>query len=263
MSINVPHQFPSPADVRGRRIVVTGGAKGLGKVLSMAYARAGAKVLIVGRNASDLEVWAKSLAEVPGAEVTLCSADVSVPEDNARVVATAEAAWGGLDVWVANAGVSSHYGPAVDMDAAAWRAILATNLDGVLYGFQAAVGAMRRSGGGSLIATSSVLATRPRRGLGAYSASKAGVEALVKSLALELGPEGITVNAVAPGWFDSPLAEGWMANPAMAQKILDHSALGRWGAPEDLPGAYLFLGSAASRFVTGSVLTVDGGYQCV
>ncbi len=114
--------------------------------------------------------------------------------------------------------------------------------------------------GGRLIFTGSVMGERPGRGLTAYSASKAGLVGLAKGLALELAPEGITVNVVAPGWFDSPLAEGWMKSPRKSAEILGHTAQQRWGDATDLAGAYQFLASDASAFVTGAVLNVDGGY---
>jgi len=114
--------------------------------------------------------------------------------------------------------------------------------------------------GGRLIFTGSVLGERPREGLAAYSASKAGLVGMAKALALDLAPAGITVNVVAPGWFDSPLVERWKNDPEVAGAILRHTAQERWGAPADLVGAYAFLASDASAFVTGTVLSVDGGY---
>jgi NAD(P)-dependent dehydrogenase (short-subunit alcohol dehydrogenase family) len=117
--------------------------------------------------------------------------------------------------------------------------------------------------GGRVIFTGSVLGERPAKGLLAYSASKAGLVGLAKSLALDLAPMGITVNIVAPGWFDSPLAEPWKRNPKRSAAILGHTAQNRWGDVADLAGAYEFLASDASAFVTGAVLTVDGGYLLV
>jgi len=117
--------------------------------------------------------------------------------------------------------------------------------------------------GGRLILTGSVLGERPREGLAAYSASKAGLTGMAKSLALDLAPAGITVNVVAPGWFDSPLAEGWKRSAELSAAITGHTAQRRWGAGADLAGAYLFLASDASAFVTGTVVTVDGGYLLV
>src|SRR3954462_6957779 len=102
--------------------------------------------------------------------------------------------------------------------------------------------------GGRLIFTGSVLGERPRRGLAAYSASKAGLVGMAKGLALDLAPAGITVNVVAPGWFDSPRAAGWRRDPQLSEPITGHTAQGRWGAPADLTGAYRFLASDASAF---------------
>jgi NAD(P)-dependent dehydrogenase (short-subunit alcohol dehydrogenase family) len=117
--------------------------------------------------------------------------------------------------------------------------------------------------GGRLIFTGSVLGERPRRGLAAYSASKAGLVGMAKGLALDLAATGITVNVVAPGWFDSPLADGWMNDTELSAAITGHTAQQRWGAPTDLAGAYQFLASDASAFITGTVLSVDGGYLLV
>ncbi len=135
------------------------------------------------------------------------------------------------------------------------------NLTGAFLGARAAARVMGE--GGRLIFTGSVLGERPKKGLTAYSASKAGLTGLAKGLALDLAPAGITVNVVAPGWFDSPLAEGWMNNLELAATITGHTAQRRWGAPTDLAGAYQFLASDASAFVTGTVLNVDGGYLLV
>jgi NAD(P)-dependent dehydrogenase (short-subunit alcohol dehydrogenase family) len=146
-------------------------------------------------------------------------------------------------------------------EVAIWRQILEVNLTGAFLGARAAARVMRD--GGRLIFTGSVLGERPRKGLTAYSASKAALVALAKGLALDLAPDGITVNVVAPGWFDSPLAEGWKSNPDLSAVITGHTALRRWGASTDLPGAYQFLASPASAFVTGTVLNVDGGYLLV
>jgi len=145
--------------------------------------------------------------------------------------------------------------------AAIWREILDVNLTGAFLGARAAARVMGE--GGRLIFTGSVLGERPRQGLAAYSASKAGLVGLAKGLALDLAPSGITVNVVAPGWFDSTLAAPWKNDPELGAGVLAHTAQRRWGTSSDLPGAYRFLASDASAFVTGSVLTVDGGYLLV
>jgi NAD(P)-dependent dehydrogenase (short-subunit alcohol dehydrogenase family) len=142
-----------------------------------------------------------------------------------------------------------------------WRSVIDVNLTGAFLGARAASRVM--TDGGRIVFTGSVLGERPRAGLAAYSASKAGLIGLAKALALDLAPDGITVNVVAPGWFDSPLADGFKRNPALTEEILGHTALRRWGHATDLAGAYLFLASNASAFVTGTVITVDGGYLLV
>lgn len=253
--IEIPHSFPAAGDVTGKRVVITGASRGLGTVLAHAFSRAGANVSLVARTEKDLKAVADNL---PGPSLVL-SGDVTDEDFNESVADAAVAEWGGLDVWIANAGISPVVAGPRQLDAAVWRQVVDVNLTGAFLGARAAARVMGE--GGRLIFTGSVLGERPRRGLSAYSASKAGIEAMAKGLALDLAPTGITVNVVAPGWFDSPLAEGWKSNPELASAITDHTAQRRWGAAVDLAGAYQFLASDASAFVTGTVLTVDGGYR--
>ena len=135
------------------------------------------------------------------------------------------------------------------------------NLTGAFLGARAAARVMHD--GGRLIFTGSVLGERPRAGLAAYSASKAGLVGMAKALALDLAPAGITVNVVAPGWFDSPLADAWKQSPELGAACSTTPRSGGGARPTDLAGAYQFLASDASAFVTGTVLTVDGGYLLV
>lgn len=240
--------------------MVTGASRGLGKVIAASFSRAGARVALVARSREALD----SAAGAMSGKTLVCPADVTTPDGNRGVVEAVEQAWGGVDVWIANAGISPVVASVLDMDPEVWRDIHRVNLDGAFFGAQAAARSMAAAGGGGrIIVTTSALAERPRRGLVGYSASKAGATALVKAMALDLGKHDITVNAVAPGWFDSPLAEGWQQNPELEKRILDHTAQHRWGRGEDLPGAYVFLASDAAAYITGAVLTVDGGYVCV
>jgi len=142
-----------------------------------------------------------------------------------------------------------------------WRDVIDVNLTGAFLGARAAARVMQP--GGRIVFTGSVIGERPREGLAAYSASKAGLVGMAKALALDLAPSGITVNVVAPGWFDSPLADGWKHNPELEATVLGHTAQRRWGSATDLAGAYQFLASDAAAFVTGTVITVDGGYLLV
>ncbi len=255
--VDLPESYPRVGDVAGKRVVITGASRGLGRLLASAFSRGGALVALVARTEADLKAVADELSGpslvVPG-EVT--------DEDSNEAVADAVVSeWGGVDAWICNAGISPVVAGPRKTSASVWRAIIDVNLTGSFLGARAAARVM--GDGGRIIFTGSVLGERPRRGLAAYSASKAGLVGLAKALALDLAPAGITVNVVAPGWFDSPLVEPWKHDPELGAGVLAHTAQQRWGAPEDLVGAYEFLASDASAFVTGTVFTVDGGYLLV
>jgi len=251
--IKIPESFPSPGAVSGKRVVITGASRGLGALLAHAFSQAGASVALVARTERDLKAVS---AKLPGPSLVL-SGDVTDEDFNEAVADATLAEWDGIDAWICNAGISPIVAGPRQTEASVWRQILEVNLTGAF------LAARVMTDGGRLIFTGSVVGERPRKGLSAYSASKAGVVGVAKGLALDLAPAGITVNVVAPGWFDSPLAEGWMNNPKLSDAITGHTAQRRWGAPTELVGAYQFLVSDASSFVTGTVLNVDGGYLLV
>jgi len=255
--IEIPGAFPPGGDVAGKRVVLTGAGRGLGRLLAHAFSRGGARVALVARTERDLKEVA---AEVPGPAFVLAG-DVTDEAFNEAVADAVAAEWGGVDVWICNAGISPIVAGPRGTEAGVWRQIVDVNLTGAFLGARAA--ARVTPAGGRVIFTGSVLGERPRAGLAAYSASKAGLVGLAKGLALDLAPAGITVNVVAPGWFDSPLAAAWKKDPELEAAVLGHTAQQRWGAAADLAGAYTFLASDASAFVTGTVLTVDGGYLLV
>jgi NAD(P)-dependent dehydrogenase (short-subunit alcohol dehydrogenase family) len=252
--IEIPDSFPGVGDVSGRRVVLTGAGRGLGELIAHAFSRAGAKVALVARTERDLKLVADSLV---GPTLQFCG-DVRDADFNESVADGTLAEWGGLDVWISNAGISPIVAGPLNTDPEIWREVIDVNLTGAFLGARAAARVMRD--GGRLIFTGSVLGERPSKGLAAYSASKAGLVGLAKSLALDLAPAGITVNVIAPGWFDSPLVDAWKSNDQLTESILGHTALRRWGRSADLAGAYQYLASDAAAFVTGTVLTVDGGY---
>lgn len=255
--IEIPAGFPDPGAVAGKRIVITGAGRGLGAVLAHAFSHAGASVALVARTTADLEAVAAAL---PGPALVQ-TGDVTDEDCNEAVADAVVGEWGGLDAWIGNAGISPVVGTPREVGAATWRQIVDVNLTASYLGGRAAARVM--APGGRIVFTGSVLGERPRAGLAAYSAAKAGLVGLTKALALDLAPAGITVNAVAPGWFDSPLTETWQQDPARSGAITGHTALRRWGAPAELTGAYLFLVSDAAAFVTGTVVAVDGGYLLV
>jgi NAD(P)-dependent dehydrogenase (short-subunit alcohol dehydrogenase family) len=255
--IDIPASFGRVGDVTGKRVVVTGASRGLGRLLASAFSQNGARVALVARTEADLKAVAD---ELPGPSLVL-PGEVTDEDFNEAVADATVAEWGGVDVWICNAGISPIVAGPRKTDPRVWREILEVNLTGAFLGARAAARVMGE--GGRLIFTGSVLGERPREGLAAYSASKAGLVGLAKGLALDLAAAGITVNVVAPGWFESPLVERWKNNPELGAGVLAHTAQQRWGAPADLVGAYQFLASDASAFVTGTVLNVDGGYLLV
>jgi NAD(P)-dependent dehydrogenase (short-subunit alcohol dehydrogenase family) len=255
--IAIPDRFPTAGDVTDKRVVLTGAGRGLGRLLAHAFSDAGAFVALVARSEEELD---KLAAALPGASLVLAG-DVRDEAFNEAVADAVVEAWGGLDAWISNAGISPVVAGPEALEAAVWREVLEVNLTGAFLGARAAARVMGT--GGRIVFTGSVLGERPRRGLSAYSASKAGLVGLAKGLALDLADRGISVNVVAPGWFDSPLADGFKRSPRLTDEILGHTAQGRWGAATELAGAYQFLVSDAASFVTGSVLTIDGGYLLV
>src|SRR3954464_2182395 len=226
--IDIPASFAGGADVAGKRVVITGAGRGLGRLLAHAFSHGGARVALVARTETDLKAVA---AELPGPSL-VHSGDVTDAEFNESIADAVMAEWGGVDVWIANAGISPVVAGPLKTDPSVWREILEVNLTGAFLGARAAARVMRA--GGRLIFTGSVLGERPREGLTAYSASKAGLVGMAKGLALDLAASGITVNVVAPGWFDSPMADGWKSNPELEAAVVGHTAQRRWGKATDL-----------------------------
>jgi NAD(P)-dependent dehydrogenase (short-subunit alcohol dehydrogenase family) len=244
-----------PGDVAGKRVVITGAGRGLGRVLAKAFDAAGAQLGLVARSERALQEVAGSLGDEP----LVCAGDIRDADFNEAVAQQMVDRLGGVDVWICNAGVSPEVATVTEMEPAAWREVVDVNLTGTFLGARAAAAVMKD--GGRIIVTGSVMGRRPRAGLSAYAVSKSGVHTLVQALALELGPRAITANAVALGWFDTGLGAHWHRDAEREDDIAGHTALQRWGTPADLAGIYLFLASESSAYVTGTTITVDGGYS--
>ncbi len=236
--------------------LVTGASKGIGAACAVALAEAGHDVGIgYGTDADGAEATAAAV-RAAGREAFVHQADVSDENQAAGLVSAVEEALGPLDALVLNAGITRD-GPALRMDSEDWSAVIDTNLSGAFYTARPALRGMLRRRAGSIVAISSVVGLSGNVGQVNYSAAKAGMLGMVKSLAREAAPRGIRVNAVAPGYITTEMTA---AIPEQLQeRILEHTPLGRFGTPEDVAAAVRFLCSDDAGFMTGAVVSVDGG----
>jgi 2-deoxy-D-gluconate 3-dehydrogenase len=240
-------------DLSGRRALVTGGGGGIGRGISEALAGAGARVAVLGRSDSTDDVAER----VGGIAVR---ADLSDRDEVGRGFDEALEALGGLDILVACHG-TLHAGPALESSLEDWDATIEVNLTSVFDLCRRAGALMVPRGSGKIVTIASMLSFQGGFGAAAYSASKGGVAQLTKALANEWAPHGVNVNAIAPGYVKTPLnAHIWRDDAQRSDAVLARLPAGRWGEPADLAGAAVFLSSAASDYVHGVVLPVDGGW---
>jgi NAD(P)-dependent dehydrogenase (short-subunit alcohol dehydrogenase family) len=245
-------------DLTGRRALVTGGTSGIGLGIARGLLDAGADVMLWGRDERRLQ---DALAGLDGGRAHGLSCDVSDEAAVAGAFARTVERLGGVDVCFANAGVAGVPTRFAELSATEWRRVLATNLDGTFFTLrEAARHMLERGQGGSLIATSSLGAHDGMPGNEAYAASKGAVEAIVRSLAVELARHDIRVNALVPGWVRTPMLEPALANERLERGVMARIPQRRWGDGEDYRGVAVFLASRASGYLTGQALIVDGGY---
>ncbi|HEX9011144.1 MAG TPA: SDR family oxidoreductase [Holophagaceae bacterium] len=248
-----------PLNLASKRILVTGGSRGIGAATVRLLGGLGARVAFTYLSAEQTALDLQAELKAQGREALAIRADQRRREDAQVAVAAVEAAWGGLDAFVGNAGIWAAT-PADLEDEGVLQDILETNVTGLFRWNAEIIPALRRSGGGSIVLLSSTAGQRGEARHGAYAASKGAVISLVKSLAPELGPDRIRVNAVAPGWVDTDMsAAALRADADQRRRIEAIFPLGRIPAAEDLAGPVAFLLSAWADAITGEVLNVNGG----
>lgn len=249
-----------PFDLAGRVALVTGGSRGIGLAIADGLADAGARVVLVGRQGAPLEAAAAAIT-ARGGEAVGVAANVGDADAFAPVVAAATAAFGGIDIVVNNAGTCPHFGPLVTADDAVWDKTMAVNARAALHAVQACLPSMRARGGGKVVNVASVAGLMPQPSVGLYCISKAALVMLTEVLAVELAPDGVQVNAVAPGYVRTRFSRGiWDAAEASAGALAVIPQR-RFAEPEEIVGAVLYLCSPASSYTTGATLVVDGGQR--
>ncbi len=237
--------------------LVTGGGAGIGRAIAETFAREGAHVVVADRDQEAAESVAQAITRNNGA-ATAHLADVTDTAQVKALMATIGEAFGKLDVLVNNAGVGERSDFRHISDEA-WDKVWKVNLDGTVRCAREAFELMRASGNASVINLSSVMATKHTRQMSVYSATKGAVSALSRSLAVEYAPYGIRVNALCPGYVETALIGRYMAKPMIAKALLSQTPLRRFGMPQDIANAALFLASDEAAYITGASLAVDGG----
>ena len=253
----------NPFDLTGRVAIVTGGNGGIGLGMARGLARAGAEVAIVGRNPEKTADAARSLAEQCGTEVLPIAADVSREAECARIVETVRDRFGRIDILFNNAGINIRR-PPEELTLDDWREVIDVNLTSAFLLSKAVYPSMKAVGGGKIVNIGSMTSIFGSGFAPAYATSKGGIVQLTKSQAIAWAADKIQVNAILPGWFDTDLTRKARDEiSGLNERVLSRIPTGRWADPEDMAGTAVWLASAASGYVTGVAIPVDGGYSAM
>ncbi len=255
--MDTPRDVRQLFDLSGRTALITGASKGIGLALATALAQVGARVVLNARSEGPLG-QARDALRAQGHAAEAAVFDVTDPDAVDAGVARVETEVGPIDILVNNAGMQ-HRGPFAEFPTDAWKRITATNLDSVFYVGRAVAQRMIPRRRGRIVNVCSVQSELGRAGIAPYAATKGAVKMLTKGMAIDLGPHGIQVNGLGPGYFRTELNAALVADETFSAWLAKRTPAGRWGDVEELGGAVVFLASDAARFVTGHVLYVDGG----
>jgi 2-deoxy-D-gluconate 3-dehydrogenase len=248
----------SAFSLEGKNALVTGSRTGLGAAMAIGLAQAGANIVVHGSSAEGIDEVCAAVRSA-GVKAVSARADISKPESCDALVALTVERLGSIDILINNAGIIRRT-PATDYSMEDWSAVLEVNLNAVFRLCQLAGRHMLAQGRGKIINIASMLSFQGGVFVPAYAASKGAVAQLTKALANEWAPRGINVNAIAPGYMETKNTAALRADPDRSRQILDRIPAARWGRPDDLAGAAVFLSSPASDYINGHVLPVDGGW---
>ncbi|TKB97655.1 SDR family NAD(P)-dependent oxidoreductase [Pedobacter cryophilus] len=243
--------------MKNKTVIVTGAASGIGKATAELFAKQGASVVLSDINEYEVEAVTKNIRYL-GGNASSFKADVSQPEEMKELVNFAVKAYGKLDIAVNNAGISGEIEPLIDLTIEDFQHVINVNLNSVFYGLKYQIPAMLKNGRGSIINISSILGAVGFAGSSAYAAAKHGVVGLSQNAALEYSALNIRVNAVGPGFIDTPMLK--VLDNGIRSQIVALHPIGRFGKSEEVAELILWLGSDKASFVTGSYYPVDGGY---
>lgn len=249
-------------DISDRLALVTGSSRGLGRSLALTLARAGARVIVHGRDRAAVEATRDEVRELSGRQADAVVFDVTDADAAERAVAELIREHGTPDILVNNAGVQRR-APFHEFDVADWDDVVAANLSGVFYTSRFVTPAMVERGSGKIVNIASVQSLLARQTIAPYSASKGGVAMLTKGMAADLARHGIQVNALSPGYFATEMNRALVDDPDFTAWLTQRTPAQRWGDFAELDGALLFLCSDASSFVSGQNIFVDGGMTAV
>ncbi|WP_152208224.1 SDR family NAD(P)-dependent oxidoreductase [Marinobacter changyiensis] len=245
-------------DMTGKVALITGSTKGIGRSIAEEMARCGARVVISSRKAEVCDQVAGELKD-QGFEAIAIPCHVGKKDDLQNLVDKTLAAWGQIDVLVCNAATNPVYGPTQEMTDEAWDKIMNTNVKGSFWLTQMVLPGMAERGDGAVVMLSSIAGLRGNTVIGTYGVSKAAEAALARNLAVEWGPKGIRVNAIAPGLIKTDFAKALLEDPVRVKRAEEKTPLRRIGDPVDIAGLAVFLSTPASAYITGQVIVADGG----